>query len=292
MKLTYKNKQLDLSSPKIMGILNVTPDSFSDGGQWHKLDAALYHAESLLKAGADILDIGGESTRPNADEVTEQIELERVIPVINAIHQRFDCWISVDTSKAIVMREAVNAGADLINDVRALQMPNALQTAATMDVPVCLMHMQGQPKTMQIAPKYQNIIQDIDDFFCQRISDCEQAGIQKDRLILDVGFGFGKTLENNYHILANLAHFSHFNLPLLVGMSRKSMISNLLNKAPNDVLSGSLACAAIAAMKGAQIIRVHDVKETADLLCVIKAMNDQSMSNATNIKNGEEHGRA
>ncbi len=292
MKLTHKNKQLDLSSPKIMGILNVTPDSFSDGGQWHKLDAALYHAESLLKAGADILDIGGESTRPNADEVTEQIELERVIPVINAIHQRFDCWISVDTSKAVVMREAVNAGADLINDVRALQMPNALQTAATMDVPVCLMHMQGQPKTMQIAPKYQNIIQEIDDFFRQRISDCEQVGIQKDRLILDVGFGFGKTLENNYHILANLAHFSHFNLPLLVGMSRKSMISNLLNKAPNDVLSGSLACAAIAAMKGAQIIRVHDVKETADLLCVIKAMNDQSMSNATNIKNGDEHGRA
>ncbi|KLV04441.1 dihydropteroate synthase [Photobacterium aquae] len=276
MILTSKDKSLDLSRPHTMGILNVTPDSFSDGGRFNQLDAALRHAESMLEAGTSILDIGGESTRPGAADVATEQEIERVVPVIEAIRARFDCWISIDTSKAAVMREAVQAGADLINDVRALQEPGALAVAAAAQVPICLMHMQGQPRTMQHQPVYQDLMADVAGFLDERVAACEAAGIPRQQLLLDPGFGFGKTLEHNYQLLANLEAFHRFELPLLVGMSRKSMIFKLLNKEPAECMAGSLACAAIAAMKGAQIIRVHDAKETVDVLKVCEMTLAQS----------------
>lgn len=258
-----------------MGIINVTPDSFSDGGKFNKLDAALYHAEEMVKVGVSFFDIGGESTRPGAQYVSEQEELSRVIPLVEALHQRFDTWISVDTSKAIVMKESVGAGADLINDIRALQEPSALETAVELQVPVCLMHMQGQPRTMQANPVYKNLIADVDNFLTERVNDCVQAGLGRDKLLLDPGFGFGKTLEHNYQLLAHLEYFHHHNLPLLVGMSRKSMISKLVNKTPSECMAGSLACATIAAMKGAQIIRVHDVPETVQAMAVCRLTQEQ-----------------
>lgn len=275
MILTSKEKKLDLSYPHAMGILNVTPDSFSDGGKFNRLDNALYHVEAMLKAGTSIIDIGGESTRPGAPDVRMAEELERVIPVVEAIRQRFDCWISVDTSKAQVMTEAVAAGADLINDVRALQEPGAMAAAARAGVPICLMHMQGQPRTMQARPTYNDLIADISDFLAERITACETAGIGREQLLLDPGYGFGKTLEHNYQLLAHLDKFHQFGLPLLVGMSRKSMIFKLLDKNPAECLAGSLACATIAAMKGAQIIRVHDAEETVDVLKVCRMTLEQ-----------------
>ncbi|OZS45935.1 dihydropteroate synthase [Photobacterium sanguinicancri] len=268
MILTSKDKTLDLSFSHAMGILNVTPDSFSDGGQFHQFDHAMRHVESMLSAGVSIIDIGGESTRPGAADVATAEELDRVVPVVEAIRQRFDCWISIDTSKAQVMTAAVNAGADLINDVRALQEPGALEAAAAANVPVCLMHMQGQPRTMQHQPSYENLLMDVSQFLVERIQACEKAGIAKNQLLLDPGYGFGKTIEDNYQLLAHLEQFHQFGLPLLVGMSRKSMVFKLLDKKPAECVAGSLACAAIAAMKGAQIIRVHDVAETVDVLKV------------------------
>lgn len=270
MILTSKEKKLDLSYPHTMGILNVTPDSFSDGGKFNQFDHALRHVEAMLEAGTSILDIGGESTRPGAADVSEEQELERVVPIIEAIRQRFDCWVSIDTSKALVMTEAVTAGADLINDVRALREEGALKAAAKANVPICLMHMQGQPRTMQAQPHYGDLITDVSEFLAERIAACEKVGIAREQLLLDPGYGFGKTLEHNYHLLAHLDKFHQFGLPLLVGMSRKSMISKLLNKQPSDCLVGSLACATIAAMKGAQIIRVHDAQETVDVLRVCR----------------------
>lgn len=274
MKLVSKNKTLELSTPQVMGILNVTPDSFSDGGKFNRLDTALKHAEAMLKAGATILDIGGESTRPGAADVSLDDELERVIPAIEAIRSRFDCWISIDTSKAAVMREAVASGADIINDVRALQEPQALEEAAKANVPVCLMHMQGQPRTMQTNPTYDDLLGDIFAFFEDRISACEQVGIAREKIIIDPGFGFGKTLTHNYQLLAKLEDFHQFGLPVLAGMSRKSMIFKLLEKSPTEIIGGSLACATIAAMKGAQIIRVHDVAETSDVVRVVNTMRE------------------
>lgn len=268
MILTSKEKILDLSRPHTMGILNVTPDSFSDGGRFNQLDSALFRVEEMLAAGTTFIDIGGESTRPGAAEVSTDEELARVIPVVEAIRQRFDCWISVDTSKGQVMTESVRAGADLINDIRALQEPGALAAAAKAGVPICLMHMQGQPRTMQTQPHYEDLLREIGDFLAGRIAACEQAGIAREQLLLDPGYGFGKTVEHNYQLLAHLDKFHQFGLPLLVGMSRKSMIFKLLNKKPAECLAGSLACAAIAAMKGAQIIRVHDAQETVDVLKV------------------------
>ncbi len=275
MILSSKQKTIDLSRIHTMGIVNVTPDSFSDGGRYNQLNEALKHVEAMVTAGVSFIDIGGESTRPGAPEVSRDEELQRVIPVIEAIRSRFDCWISLDTSKADVMSEGVNAGADLINDVRALREPGALQAAAEAQVPVCLMHMQGQPRTMQQAPQYDDLFQDVNHFLQERIEACQQHGIKRDKLLLDPGFGFGKTLEHNYQLLANLEKFHQFELPLLIGMSRKSMISKLLNKEPADSLTGSLACAAIAAMKGAQIIRVHDVPETLEVMKICQMTLDQ-----------------
>lgn len=271
MKLFARDSHLDLSFPHVMGILNVTPDSFSDGGKHNALVDALTHTNEMVNAGATIIDVGGESTRPGADEVSVEEELERVIPVIDAIAQRFEVWISVDTSKAEVIREAARVGAHIINDVRSLSEPGALEAAAATDLPVCLMHMQGEPRTMQQAPAYDNILSEVDTYFDQQIARCEAAGIKKERLILDPGFGFGKNLSHNYELLAHLGDFHHFGLPLLVGMSRKSMIGQLLNVGPSQRLTGSLSCAVIAAMQGAQIIRVHDVKETAEAMRVVEA---------------------
>ncbi|MCE7567338.1 dihydropteroate synthase [Aliivibrio fischeri] len=276
MKLISKNKSLLLDRSHVMGILNVTPDSFSDGGQFTHLDAALKQAEKMVNAGVSFIDIGGESTRPGAPEVSLQEELDRVLPIIEAVHQRFDTWISIDTSKAVVMEEAVKAGADLINDVRALQEPNTLEVAAKANVPVCLMHMQGQPRTMQTNPSYQDLFTDISSFLSERIDACQSVGIAKDKLILDPGFGFGKTLAHNYQLLAELERFHQFGLPLLAGMSRKSMVFKLLDVEPKMAVSGSLACATIAAMKGAQIIRVHDFEQTMDIVKVCQATLEQS----------------
>ncbi len=264
---------LDLKTPKVMGILNVTPDSFSDGGQFHQLEDALKQAETMLAHGADIIDIGGESTRPGAAEVSEQEELQRVIPVIREIKSRFNAYISIDTSKAAVMAAAVDAGADMINDVRALQEPGALEVAAQSSVPLCLMHMQGQPRTMQHNPHYTDVVADLCNFFQQRIEHCVAAGIDENRLILDPGFGFGKTFDHNYQLLDRLDEFHRLGKPLLVGLSRKSMLGKLLDEDIDGRLAASIAGATIALLKGAQIIRVHDVKATADAVKVVQAMN-------------------
>ncbi|WP_436894089.1 dihydropteroate synthase [Siccibacter turicensis] len=271
MKLFAQGTSLDLSHPHVMGILNVTPDSFSDGGQHNTLIEAVKHANAMLNAGATIIDVGGESTRPGAAEVSVDEELSRVVPVVEALAQRFETWISVDTSRPEVIRETARAGAHIINDIRSLQMPGALEAAAETGLPVCLMHMQGQPGSMQDAPHYENVFADVDRFFSEQIARCEAAGIAKEKLLLDPGFGFGKNLTHNYQLLARLSEFHHFGLPLLVGMSRKSMVGQLLNVGPADRLSGSLACAVIAAMQGAQIIRVHDVKETVEAVRVVEA---------------------
>ena len=271
MKLVAQGSTLDLSHPPVMGILNVTPDSFSDGGTHNTLVEAVKHANLMINAGATIIDIGGESTRPGAADVSVEEELARVIPTVEAIAQRFEVWISVDTSKPEVIRESARVGAHIINDIRSLTEPGALEAAAETGLPVCLMHMQGQPKTMQDAPKYADVFADVERFFIEHIVRCERAGIAKDKLLLDPGFGFGKNLSHNYELLARLGEFHHFGLPLLVGMSRKSMVGQLLNVGPTERLNGSLACAVIAAMQGAQIIRVHDVKETVEALRVVEA---------------------
>lgn len=271
MYLTARDLNLDLSHPQVMGILNVTPDSFSDGGRHNNLDKALQHVQLMLSAGATLIDIGGESTRPGAAEVSEQEELDRVVPVVEALAQRFDVWLSVDTSKAAVITESAHAGAHLINDIRALQEPGALDAAVKTGLPVCLMHMQGQPKSMQQSPHYNDLMTEINQFFQHHIERCVAAGIAKNKLLLDPGFGFGKDLAHNYQLLAHLAELHHFKLPLLVGMSRKSMVGQLLNVPPQQRVIGSVACAVIAAMQGAQIIRVHDVKETVEAMRIVEA---------------------
>lgn len=271
--MQFKDKHLDLTSPQVMGILNVTPDSFSDGGKFKTLANALKQTERMINEGASFIDVGGESTRPGASDVSEAEELDRVVPVISEITKQFDVVVSIDTSKAVVMREAVNAGAGLINDVRALREPNALKTAAVLDVPVCLMHMQGQPRTMQDAPEYNDVTEDVIQFLRQRMQVCLDAGINLDQIIVDPGFGFGKSLAHNYQLLAELEKFHALEVPVLAGLSRKSMLGKLLNRETEQRLAGSLAGATICALKGAQIIRVHDVKETVDAVKVVSALN-------------------
>ncbi|WP_321157644.1 dihydropteroate synthase [Providencia stuartii] len=270
MKIRAKGCELDLSAPKVMGILNVTPDSFSDGGTHNRYHDALEHAAKMVNEGASIIDIGGESTRPGAADVSINEELDRVIPIVEAIAKRFDVWISVDTSKAEVMSEAAKAGMHLINDIRSLHEEGSLEVAAQSGLPVCIMHMQGQPRTMQDAPNYENVVREVKEYFNTEIERCVAAGIDRQQIILDPGFGFGKNLQHNYQLLANLDQFHDFGLPLLAGMSRKSMIGNLLNIPPQERLVGSVACATIAAMKGAQIIRVHDVKETVQAMQIVQ----------------------
>ncbi|EOX4441538.1 TPA: dihydropteroate synthase [Vibrio alginolyticus] len=270
MMITANNKSLDLSRPHVMAILNVTPDSFSDGGKYNSIELALAQVDKMIKAGVSIVDVGGESTRPGAPDVSLEEELRRVVPVIKAIREKYDVWISVDTSKAEVMRQAIDAGADLINDIRSLQEPGALEFAAEANLPICLMHMKGQPRTMQVDPHYDDLMGDVSAFLEERIAACEAAGIDKSQLILDPGFGFGKTIEHNYHMLAHLEKFHEFGLPILAGMSRKSMIFKLLDKPAAECTNASVVCATIAAMKGAQIIRVHDFEETIEAMKVVE----------------------
>jgi dihydropteroate synthase len=260
---------------QIMGILNLTPDSFSDGGQFTDHAAALEHVEIMLEEGADIIDIGGESTRPGANEVSVEEELRRVIPVVKAIKKQYSVPVSVDTSKPEVMRAAIDAGADMINDVRALQVDGAVEACADSNVAVCLMHMKGQPRTMQTNPHYDDVVADVSVFLRERKLACLSAGIDDSRIYLDPGFGFGKTLEHNVGLLAHLEKLNVLGSPLLIGISRKSMLGALLGDAPVDQrLYASISAAVIAAMQGAAIIRVHDVKATADALKVVAAVKE------------------
>ena len=262
----------DFSAPRVMGILNVTPDSFSDGGRFDRLDGALRHAEQMLAEGADLLDIGGESTRPGARAVGEQEEIDRVVPVIEAISARFAAPISIDTSKPGVMRAAVAAGAGLINDVNALRAEGALQAASELGVPVCLMHMQGEPRTMQHDPQYEDVLAEVAAFLRERAAACEAAGVARDGILLDPGFGFGKTLEHNLALLRGLPDLVGTGYPLLVGVSRKSMIGAITGRDVGQRLAGSLAVALMALQAGAKILRVHDVAETVDVLKMWQAV--------------------
>lgn len=266
-------RSLDLSRPRVMGILNATPDSFSDGGECLLPDQALARARQMVAEGADIIDVGGESTRPGASPVSPQQELQRVVPIIRGICGELSVPVSVDTSKPEVMRAAVKAGACLINDVMALRMPDALRTAAELGVPVCLMHMQGEPRTMQHSPQYGDVLRDVRLFLEERANACRVAGIASDRVLIDPGFGFGKRLNHNLLLLKNLQIFADMGMPLLVGISRKSMIGTILGDAPADRrLFGSVAAAVLAAERGASIIRVHDVGPTVEALRVVSAV--------------------
>jgi len=250
-----------------MGILNVTPDSFSDGGDFIEREAAVEHALQMVEAGASIVDIGGESTRPGASSVTAEEELQRVMPVIEAIRQHSEVEISIDSSKPEVMREAVSAGASIINDVRALQEDGAVEAAAILNVPVCLMHMQGQPRTMQQNPHYDDVTDDVIQFLQRRIDASVSGGIRRENLWVDPGFGFGKTLDHNLQLLSELEQFQRLSAPLLVGISRKSMIGTLLGDVPVEQrLFGSVGAAVVAVARGAEIVRVHDVEETKEAL--------------------------
>ena len=263
MKWLCAGRQLDLSEPLIMGIVNVTPDSFSDGGRYAGTPEAIAHGLELLEQGADILDIGGESTRPGAAEVTEQEELERVVPVVEAI-AKTGAVISVDTSKAGVIREAVKAGAHIINDVRALQEPGALEAAAQTNAGICLMHMQGTPATMQKNIAYGNLLQEVERFLLDRAQCAQSAGIAQERICLDYGFGFGKTVDQNFELLANTDYFARLPYPILVGLSRKSSLGAVVGRDVSDRLIASVTGALIAAQRGAGIVRVHDVAATRD----------------------------
>ncbi len=275
--MQFASQWLDLSEPHVMGVVNVTPDSFSDGGSLFPsqslcLDAAMSRARDMVAEGASFLDIGGESTRPGAEPVSAQQELDRVIPVIEAIKASLDVVVSIDTSTPQVMLEAAAAGAGLINDVRALGRAGALSAAASTALPVCLMHMQGDPKTMQDNPVYESVVHDIGDYFKQRVSECEHAGIAAQKILLDPGFGFGKSLAHNLQLLNQLQSLANQGLPLLVGMSRKSMIGNVLNRPVDERLHGGLAVAIMAYERGAHIIRVHDVGPTVDALRMAHAV--------------------
>lgn len=271
MQLALADRLVDLSAPLVMGIVNVTPDSFSDGGHHATTARAIDHALQLVAEGAAMVDIGGESTRPGAQAVSEDEELARVVPVIEGIRARSAVIISVDTSKPAVMAAAVAAGAQLINDVWALRQPGALAVAATSQAAVCLMHMQGEPRTMQQAPEYGDVVADVATFLQQRVEACEAAGISRNRIVLDPGFGFGKNLSHNFRLLARLNELAG-DLPLLAGMSRKSMIGAVTGRDVQGRQAGSVAAAVLAAVQGARIIRVHDVAATVDALAVTMAM--------------------
>jgi len=274
MQLDCNGRVLDLSRPQVMGVLNVTPDSFSDGGDFFSPEKALQHALDMQAAGAAIIDVGGESTRPGAAQVPLQEELDRVIPVIETLQSRLDVPISIDTQKPRVMRAAVAAGAGLINDVNALRAPGAVEAAVDCAVPVCLMHMQGDPRTMQANPDYDDVVVDVRDFLLQRAAVCEQAGIPADRILLDPGFGFGKTLEQNLGLLAGLATLADTAYPLLVGLSRKSMIGKLLGLEVAERLPASLALAVLAVERGARLVRAHDVAATWQALQMCIALQE------------------
>ncbi|BFN13083.1 dihydropteroate synthase [Marinobacter sp. RI1] len=274
MKMNFAGRELDLSRCNVMGILNVTPDSFSDGGRFNSRESALVRARQMVSDGASFIDVGGESTRPGASEVSTQEELDRVCPVVEAIAKELDTVISVDTSNPVVMAETARLGAGLINDVRALQREGAPEVAAKAGVPVCIMHIQGEPDTMQDDPRYRNVRREVSSFLTERMRVAEQAGVRADNIILDPGFGFGKSVEHNYQLLATLEQLHILGHPLLVGVSRKSMLGAVTGRDVNERLPASLAAATISAMKGASILRVHDVRETVDAVRIVTAVKE------------------
>jgi dihydropteroate synthase len=272
--LDCAGRRLRLDRPLVMGVLNVTPDSFSDGGRHAGLDLACAHARAMVEAGADIIDVGGESTRPGAEPVSLQEELDRVIPVLERLHAERDVVLSVDTSKPEVMRAALDAGAGMLNDVNGLRAPGAVDVAALGAAAVCVMHMQGQPRSMQQRPEYADVVAEVTDFLAGRAELLRTRGVAGERIVLDPGFGFGKTLEHNLALFRSLQELAALGYPLLVGVSRKSMIGALLGDRPvSDRLFGSVAAALVAARSGASILRVHDVRETVDALTIQRALD-------------------
>ncbi len=272
-KLQCAEKEISLDSPIVMGILNVTPDSFSDGGLFTHIDPALRQAEKMHSDGALIIDIGGESTRPGADCVSDAEEMDRVIPIIEKIHSELDIVISIDTSKASVMTEAAKAGAGMINDVNALRGTDALRAAQATGLAVCLMHMKGEPRTMQANPKYTDVVAQVKDFLSQQAKLCLLQGIPAEQIIIDPGFGFGKTLAHNITLFKHLDELKKMGFPILVGASRKTMIGQITDKDVDDRLAGSITLAALAYLGGASIIRVHDVAETVDAIKIAMALS-------------------
>ena len=275
--LTAGDRQIDLSTPVCMGIINATPDSFSDGAELQRsgttsfqldIDKALFRAETMVAEGATFVDVGGESTRPGAATVSEQEELDRVIPLIAAISASLDVCVSIDTSSPVVMKEALDSGAQLINDIRALAIPGAAELLASTKAAVCLMHMQGAPSTMQKTPSYDSVVLEVFDFLKSRVAYSLECGIEQDRLLIDPGFGFGKTVQHNYQLLKNLGYFSQLEIPLLVGLSRKSMIGEVVARPVEQRLAGSIAATTLALASGARIIRTHDVAATMDAIRV------------------------
>lgn len=270
--MDFGGRLLKLDRPRIMGVLNLTPDSFSDGGDWLAAPDAVRHALKMVEQGADIIDVGGESTRPGAAAVSTQQELDRVLPVIEALVAQLDVPISIDTSKPEVMRAAVAAGVGMINDVYALRLEGAPSMAASLSVPVCLMHMQGEPRVMQDNPVYADVVAEVKQFLLQRADECEKQGIKRHNIVLDPGFGFGKTLQHNIDLFRALPELVATGYPLLVGVSRKAMIGKITGRDMGDRISGSVTAAVLAALAGAAIVRVHDVAETCDALKVVTAL--------------------
>jgi dihydropteroate synthase len=272
MKLACRDHLLDLTEPCVMGVLNVTPDSFSDGGRYATAEAAIERGAALAAEGAAIIDVGGESTRPGAAEVGLREELERVVPVIEALARRVSVPISVDTSKPEVMQAAIAAGASLVNDVRAMRAPGALEAVAASGVAVCLMHMQGEPRSMQAAPAYADVVAEVRQFLAGRAGACRAAGIDRERICVDPGIGFGKRPEHNLALLAAIDRIADPGMPVLIGVSRKSLVGIITGRPPERRLAGSVAFAALAVMGGAAIIRAHDVADTVDAIKVASAL--------------------
>lgn len=272
MQLKLPQRSLSLATPRVMGIVNCTPDSFSDGGLHATLDSALAHARTMIADGADIIDIGGESTRPGSVPVSDAEEIERVVPLIAALRRESDIVISIDTAKPAVMRAACQAGAELVNDVFALRAPGSLDIVRETGAAVCLMHMQGQPRTMQQAPHYDDVVREVRDFLAQRVAACVAAGIARERICVDPGIGFGKRLPHNLALLRSLTQLGELGCPLLLGVSRKSMFADLLDRPVAERLPGALAVAAIAVARGVAIVRTHDVRATLDAVRVAQAM--------------------
>jgi len=268
--LQLNKHSYDLNRPLVMGILNITPDSFSDGGQYLDFDQALKRAETMIEEGADIIDIGGESTRPGSDPVSVDEELKRITPIIKALQKDSNIVISIDTYKPRVMEQVIDMGVAMINDVFALQQPGTIEVIKKSNVDICLMHMQGTPKTMQVNPTYEDVVNEVKSFLEERANSLIAEGIQTERIILDPGFGFGKTFEHNIALLQNLESFQSLEFPLLVGLSRKSFIRKILSGDHDDHLSGSISAAILSILKGAKIVRVHDVKETQSAIKIMQ----------------------
>ncbi|MBJ7549803.1 dihydropteroate synthase [Marinomonas ostreistagni] len=272
--MVFGDKSLDLSLPRVMGILNVTPDSFSDGGKHNSFDAAMRQVESMIADGADFIDVGGESTRPGAALVGEQQELDRVLPVVEAIKKRFDTIVSVDTSTPAVITGSASLGAGFINDVRALERDGALEAAAKTGLPVCLMHMRGTPQNMQDSPAYEDLIEDVEQYLLSRVETCIAVGIEKDQIILDPGIGFGKTLVHNTTLLKHTERLLALGHEVLIGVSRKTMIGDILGVPVSERLYGTMGANASTYLKGARIFRVHDVKPHVDMLKVMHQIEE------------------